>query len=57
MMIEEVDKFSTIPIEQWDRHIANCCKEHGCKYGDGDCPVELGQVKQDHQCVVCGWKD
>ena len=57
MMIEEVDKFSTIPIEQWERHIANCCKEHGCMFDATDCPVELGQVKQDHQCTVCGWED
>lgn len=24
-------------------HDAHCCQNHGCKYGDDDCPVEAGK--------------
>lgn len=34
-------------------HKSHCCKKHGCKYGDNDCPVELGEVIQDHPCESC----
>ena len=34
-------------------HQSHCCWKHGCKYGDDDCPVELGTVKQDHLCEYC----
>lgn len=27
-------------------HAEHCCAEHGCKYGDKDCPVWLGYKKQ-----------
>lgn len=26
-------------------HAAHCCKWHGCKYGDQDCPVANGEVE------------
>jgi hypothetical protein len=25
-------------------HSSHCCVEHGCKYGDADCPVENGKI-------------
>lgn len=25
-------------------HNSHCCVDHGCKYGDDDCPVVLGKV-------------
>jgi hypothetical protein len=34
-------------------HAAHCCRVHGCKYGDGDCPVALGTIKQKFPCDVC----
>ncbi len=35
-------------------HDAHCCPNHGCKYGDKDCPVMLG-VEQGFQegCEDC----
>jgi hypothetical protein len=35
-------------------HATHCCKQHGCKYGDEDCPVVLGEVKQVYPCEECG---
>lgn len=37
----------------WKVHAAHCCKWHGCKYGDYNCPVELGLVKQEYLCEYC----
>ena len=34
-------------------HASHCCKWHGCKYGDEDCPVVLGQVEQLYTCEYC----
>ena len=34
-------------------HAAHCCKWHGCKYGDADCPVVLGKVEQKYLCEWC----
>jgi hypothetical protein len=34
-------------------HAAHCCKWHGCKYGDLDCPVVSGEVKQEYLCEDC----
>lgn len=34
-------------------HAAHCCKEHGCKYGDNDCPVVSGEVEQKNPCQDC----
>ena len=34
-------------------HAAHCCKWHGCKYGDPDCPVANGEVEQEYQCEDC----
>ncbi len=36
-----------------DTHAAHCCKEHGCKYGDENCPVVLGTVEQRFPCLDC----
>lgn len=35
-------------------HVNHCCIIHGCKYGDEDCPVERGKVKQAYLCEDCG---
>lgn len=35
-------------------HTTHCCIYHGCKYGDKDCPVSAGDIKQDHSCEQCG---
>lgn len=42
-----------IPKEQWGVHITHCCNEHGCKYGDKGCPVELGLTKAKYLCEHC----
>lgn len=31
-------------------HETHCCKRHGCKYGDKDCPIVLGIAKQEYGC-------
>jgi hypothetical protein len=37
-----------------DVHRTHCCRRHGCKYGNSDCPVALKQVKQAFACEECG---
>ena len=37
-------------------HAAHCCKWHGCKYGDDDCPVYNGEVEQLYLCEDCDWE-
>jgi hypothetical protein len=34
-------------------HATHCCKWHGCKYGDPDCPVVSGEVEQEYLCWDC----
>lgn len=34
-------------------HASHCCKWHGCKYGDPDCPVVAGEVEQSYPCEYC----
>jgi hypothetical protein len=34
-------------------HIGHCCKYHGCKYNDPDCPVSTGKVEQEDICYWC----
>ena len=34
-------------------HASHCCKWHGCKYGDTNCPVVLHKVKQIYLCEHC----
>ncbi len=34
-------------------HQAHCCNKHGCKYGDSDCPVEVGLAPQEYPCETC----
>ena len=36
-------------------HASHCCKWHGCKYGDPDCPVANGEVEQKYLCEACDW--
>lgn len=35
-------------------HTEHCCRIHGCKYGDDDCPVWLGYKSQSYPCESCG---
>jgi hypothetical protein len=37
-------------------HEAHCCKKHGCKYGEADCPVVLGTHKQRYACEQCEYE-
>jgi len=34
-------------------HVHHCCKKHGCKYGDSDCPVAYGDAEQVYPCPDC----
>lgn len=34
-------------------HASHCCFLHGCKYGDDDCPIESGYIKQEYPCEWC----
>lgn len=42
-----------IPIEEHGVHETHCCKEHGCKYRDENCPVVLEVIKQKYPCEYC----
>ena len=38
-------------------HAAHCCTEHGCKYGDDDCPVVSNKVTQMYPCIDCSYTE
>lgn len=42
-----------IDLEDIGVHTSHCCKQHGCKYGDEDCPVAFGEHKQEYPCETC----
>jgi|GEM_PF-6944422 len=44
---------TSIPEKDWGVHKTHCCFQHGCKYGDDQCPVEIGLIKQDYPCQDC----
>lgn len=48
---------TTIPEEDWGVHIGHCCVDHGCKYGEVDCPVSLDLVEQNRDCEYCFMED
>jgi len=39
--------------EKYGVHRTHCCIEHGCKYGDKDCPVVNREIRQDYICEDC----
>jgi len=34
-------------------HRTHCCILHGCKYGNDECPVVSGEIRQDYTCEDC----
>lgn len=38
---------------KWGVHQTHCCKFHGCKYGEPDCPVVKGLIQQYYLCEYC----
>jgi hypothetical protein len=46
MSIETVDRVGV--------HTSHCCAQHGCKYGDQDCPVQTKAHEQEYPCEHCG---
>lgn len=54
LKLERIEKEGNVlPKEDWGVHESHCCLEHGCKYGDDNCPVALGQTPQDYTCEMC----
>lgn len=37
-------------------HDSHCCPDHGCKYGDPDCPVVAGK-EMGMWCEMCDWDE
>lgn len=37
-------------VQEIGVHKTHCCRKHGCKYGDDDCPVVSGEIKQEYPC-------
>jgi len=52
-LLPNPQRITSIPQEKWGVHTNHCCFEHGCKYGDDECPVELGLTKQNYSCGDC----
>ena len=44
----------SIDPSRYGVHVTHCCVSHGCKYGDVDCPVTTGKLKQKYPCEDCG---
>lgn len=44
------------PREFESVHDSHCCPEHGCKYGDDDCPVVLGKERGIY-CDSCEYDE
>lgn len=44
---------TTLSIDKWGVHETHCCLDHGCKYGEVDCPVVLKLTKQVYPCESC----
>ena len=49
-LLRDLKHKTSIPKDQWVIHKSHCCFEHGCKYGDKDCPVELAIIDQNYPC-------
>ena len=39
--------------EEYGYHRGHCCAEHGCKYGEDECPVLSGEILQIYPCEEC----
>lgn len=50
-MINQLDMFIT--NNKKCVHTEHCCVQHGCKYGDEDCPVTNKQKLQSYECEDC----
>lgn len=42
-----------VRVDRIGVHLTHCCKRCGCKYGDPDCPVELGTLEPEFDCWDC----
>lgn len=42
-----------LPVDRVGTHVTHCCVIHGCKYGNPDCPVVLGDEDQEFLCEEC----
>lgn len=42
-----------VMINPTETHASHCCYQHGCKYGNNDCPVAWGTIKQKFRCEYC----
>jgi hypothetical protein len=57
IMLERIYSGSAVPFAEAARymgvHQTHCCAKHGCKYGEVDCPVVAGIIKQSYPCESC----
>lgn len=51
--METLKEANATSVDKEGVHRTHCCVAHGCKYGDRDCPVETGRIKQDYTCEYC----
>lgn len=42
-----------MPVKNIGTHQTHCCKIHGCKYGDDECPVVDSSIIQAYPCEDC----
>ena len=40
-------------VKNHGTHITHCCRIHGCKYGNTNCPVETKTHMQKYVCEQC----
>ena len=52
-IVNNLNYKGVITMANYGAHPTHCCKWHGCKYGDPDCPVVTGKVKQVYLCEDC----
>jgi len=53
MLVLEEGHSAVTVIDRNGVHASHCCKWHGCKYGDEDCPVVTGEIEQEYLCEYC----
>lgn len=50
VLVLEEGRGAVTVVDKQGVHTSHCCKWHGCKYGDEDCPVVIGIAEQEYLC-------